>query len=161
MSKLLTSAQLSGHPGYPSEWTLARWRRENVGPPYQRIMGRVFYDPAAVEEWERSKRGGGHELPAPRKRGAKSKAKLRGISGMLTVTQLAAIPGFPCESILRRLRRENIGPPFVRIGKCCFYDMAEAARWLESRMKSHAQPEAQMRTPSPERSEDQDGDTPR
>lgn len=51
---LLTSAQLSARHGYPTEWTLARWRRENIGPPYIRHIGRIYYDVAQVEAWEQS-----------------------------------------------------------------------------------------------------------
>lgn len=51
---LLTSAQLSARHGYPTEWTLARWRRENIGPPYVRHIGRIYYDLAQVEAWEKS-----------------------------------------------------------------------------------------------------------
>ena len=51
---LLTSAQLSARHGYPTEWTLARWRRENIGPPWVRHIGRIYYDLEQVEAWERS-----------------------------------------------------------------------------------------------------------
>ena len=75
MSKLLTTGQLSMRPGYPNESTMARWRRDNIGPAYTRIGGRVFYDLADVEAWERLHRGGGDEMPARKKRGRKQKPK--------------------------------------------------------------------------------------
>ncbi|MGY3265204.1 helix-turn-helix domain-containing protein [Lysobacter sp. HA35] len=31
--------------------TLIRWRRERIGPPYQRLNGRVLYDTAKVSAW--------------------------------------------------------------------------------------------------------------
>lgn len=158
MTKLLTSAQLAAYPKYPSEWTLARWRRENIGPPYRRIVGRIFYDLAEVEAWERNKRGGGHDAPKGKKSGRKQKSHLKGMSGMLTTAQLAGIPGFPCVSILRKLRREGSGPPFVKIESRCFYDMAEAARWLESWTKSRKQPEIKAEMPSAGLAEIQDDD---
>lgn len=49
---LLTSSQLSARLGYPTEWTLARWRRENIGPPYIRHIGRIYYDLEQLEAWE-------------------------------------------------------------------------------------------------------------
>ena len=70
-SGVLTTGQLSLRPGYPSEWTLSRWRTENIGPPFQRIGGRVFYAVADVEAWERARRGGGGEMPFHRKKGRK------------------------------------------------------------------------------------------
>lgn len=51
---MMTPGQLSLRPGYPSEWTLARWRRENIGPPYRRLIGRVYYALDDLEAWERS-----------------------------------------------------------------------------------------------------------
>lgn len=77
MSKLLTTGQLSMRPGYPSEWTMARWRRDNIGPAYTRIGGRIFYSLDDVEQWEKSHRGGGEEMPARQKRGRKPKASAR------------------------------------------------------------------------------------
>ncbi len=76
MGKRLTSAQLSSRPGYPTEWTISRWRRDNIGPPYTRINGRVFYDLGEVEAWEQSRRGGGQDKPTPKTRGRKPKARL-------------------------------------------------------------------------------------
>lgn len=70
---VLTSGQLSLRPGYPSEWTLSRWRKENIGPAYMRIGGRVFYAISDVEAWERSHRGGGGEMPFHQKKGRKPK----------------------------------------------------------------------------------------
>lgn len=51
---LLTSSQLSARAGYPTEWTLARWRRENIGPPWVRHIGRIYYDLEQIEAWEKS-----------------------------------------------------------------------------------------------------------
>ncbi|WP_234731070.1 hypothetical protein [Acidocella facilis] len=73
-SAMLTTGQLSMRPGYPSEWTMARWRRNNIGPAYTRIGGRVFYSLADVESWEKSHRAGGDEMPERKKRVRKPKA---------------------------------------------------------------------------------------
>lgn len=158
MAKLLTGAQLAAYPKYPSEWTLARWRRENIGPPYQRIMGRIFYDLAEVEQWEQSKRGGGREIPNRKKSGRKRKARLNAMPGMLTMAQLARIPGFPCVATLNKLRREGSGPAFVEIESRCVCSMAEAARWLDGWTKRRKQPENQAEMPSAGLAESQDDD---
>lgn len=75
MTKRLTSAQLSARPGYPSEWTLSRWRMENVGPPFIQIGARYFYDLDEVEQWEQSNRAGGRPLTR-KKPGPKPKATI-------------------------------------------------------------------------------------
>ena len=141
MVKLLTTTQLSARPGYPTEWTMSRWRHIGMGPPYQRIMGRVFYDIDAVEEWERSERGGGKAPPERKKRRRKRKVMPKGLSGLLTTKQLSSIPGFPCHQTLIRLRKDGSGPPFAMIEGRVFYDMAGAARWLESKRKSLTDPD--------------------
>ncbi|MFP5248617.1 MAG: helix-turn-helix transcriptional regulator [Acidobacteriota bacterium] len=73
--RMLTSGQLAMRRGYPSEETLSRWRHDNIGPAYVRIGGRVFYDLTDIEAWEKSRRGGGEEMPARKKRGRKPKVK--------------------------------------------------------------------------------------
>ena len=42
--------------------TITRWRRLRIGPPFQRLHGRVLYDRAQVEQWIESQQVGG---PAP------------------------------------------------------------------------------------------------
>lgn len=141
MVKLLTTAQLSARPGYPSEWTMSRWRHDGMGPPFQRIMGRIFYDLDAVEEWERSKRGGGKAPPDRKKCGRRRKVTPKRLPGLLTITQLSSIPGFPCQKTLNQWRKDGSGPPFAMIEGRVFYDMAGAARWLESKRKSLTDPD--------------------
>lgn len=68
---LLTSAQLSARHGYPTEWTLARWRRENIGPPYVRHIGRIYYDLEQVEAWELSQTTQPQEWTPPTAQGRK------------------------------------------------------------------------------------------
>jgi len=50
IGEYLTTEQLAEKLGR-CKTTLLRWRRARRGPPYQRIEGRVVYDPAKVAEW--------------------------------------------------------------------------------------------------------------
>jgi predicted site-specific integrase-resolvase len=34
--------------------TLQRWRQQGKGPPYLKMVGRVFYRPLDAEQWELS-----------------------------------------------------------------------------------------------------------
>ena len=138
MSKLLTSAQLSGRPGYPSEWTLSRWRRVGMGPPYTRIGGRVMYALADVEAWEKSNRVEGQPVAV---QGQNSDTILAEVvaceqataAGLLTSGQIAKLPGFPSASILSNLRYAHSSFPCVRMGRRYFYDPSEVSRWLSAR----------------------------
>lgn len=33
--------------------TLATWRRDKAGPPYIRVVGRIYYRRADIEDWKR------------------------------------------------------------------------------------------------------------
>lgn len=159
MGKRLTSAQLSARPGYPTEWTMSRWRRDNIGPPYQRIGGRVFYDLDEVEAWERSNRHEGDTVSIQLPPDPALDAKQRG-SELLTSAQLAALTGFPNENTLCRWRRVNAGPPFVRIGWRIFYDQAASTQWLETCALERCNvPEQRMNAIRRPR-HDESGDTP-
>jgi DNA-binding transcriptional MerR regulator len=35
---------------------LTKWRRKRVGPPYTRLIGRIYYSRADIDEWLRQKR---------------------------------------------------------------------------------------------------------
>ncbi len=159
MGKRLTSAQLSSRPGYPTEWTISRWRRDNIGPPYTRINGRVFYDLGEVEAWERSNRHEGDTVsiqppPDPALNASRHMGKF------LTSAQLSALTGFPNEDTLGRWRRVNAGPPFVRIGRRIFYDRAASTQWLETCAQERCNvPEQRMNATRRPR-HDESGDTP-
>jgi hypothetical protein len=58
--KYLTPAEFSGrYPNGPSLGTLANWRSQalrtdvNLGPPFTRIGGRIYYALSGVLAWER------------------------------------------------------------------------------------------------------------
>ena len=46
----LTPDELADILGITSK-CLGDWRRRKVGPPYVRMVGRVFYPKVALEEW--------------------------------------------------------------------------------------------------------------
>lgn len=50
LSDKLTTRELAAELKRAPE-TIIRWRRLRVGPPFQRVQGRVLYDRKAVEKW--------------------------------------------------------------------------------------------------------------
>lgn len=50
LTEKLTTRELAAELKRAPE-TLVRWRRLRIGPPYQRIQGRVLYDRKQVERW--------------------------------------------------------------------------------------------------------------
>lgn len=46
LSNAATAERLGIEPN-----TLERWRMRGVGPAYYRIAGRIFYDPADIDNW--------------------------------------------------------------------------------------------------------------
>lgn len=51
--------------------TLDRWRIDGMGPPAERVDGRISYDEAAFQEWldaYRTRKSEGRQRPGPRRR---------------------------------------------------------------------------------------------
>lgn len=57
-SEKLTTAELASELKR-NPHTLARWRRQRIGPPWIRLQGRVLYDRHQVEAWLASQQVGG------------------------------------------------------------------------------------------------------
>lgn len=63
LAEKLTTRELAAELKRAPE-TVTRWRRLRIGPPYQRLNGRVLYDRKQVEAWLASQQVGGSEPQA-------------------------------------------------------------------------------------------------
>lgn len=70
MGKTLTIAEVSKRSGVGIS-TLDHWRIDGMGPPAQRIDGRISYDEEAFEAWlatYKASSATGRQRPGPRRR---------------------------------------------------------------------------------------------
>lgn len=69
MNRKLTIAEASERSGVAIS-TLDHWRMDGMGPPAQRIDGRISYDEEAFEAWLTAYRArpAGRQRPGPRRR---------------------------------------------------------------------------------------------
>lgn len=70
MNRRLTVAEVSERCGVAIS-TLDHWRIDGIGPPSERVDGRVSYDEAAFEAWfetYKARAENGRRRPGPRRR---------------------------------------------------------------------------------------------